>query len=175
MIVDKARKKYAKRLKKQDFGNVMLAKTYHSIHTCSIFRWWKIIETGDLTWLLKEKREVNAKEGRALEFLYKCMQKEYKEQIPKSDEQISYESAQAELFDCLMTRMIDQDDTQFTFIEIAKDKLQKFIDNSSTEKPNLYTLKISLEKILGIKINVQECTVAEFYGYIDFANKQHNE
>lgn len=144
-----------------------------SIHTCSIFTWWQIRETGDLTFLLKEKREVDKEEDKCLRVIYAQMLKEYSLAIPPTEEEIRLMDLYNEALEAIKIRILDKDDTQWTVIDIVKSQIEALTTKNDGEKPDLFQYKTILQKIIGTPINVYKCSVVEFYGYIKFAESQN--
>ncbi len=143
---------------------------YDSIHTCPIWNWWHIRKTRDLSFLLSKKRILSDKEKKKFQDIYKKMLAEYEQEIPKSDAEKRAQELRDELIDRCLTRVIDKDDSQWTWIDLAKKELEDMAPEQGDEV-SLYQIKISLEKFLKIPIDIKKCTVIEFYEYVKYANE----
>jgi hypothetical protein len=168
--VDK-RIEYAKRL--QGCLNGLRLKTYSSIHTCSIFIWFQIRETGDISLLLKEKNKVKNDEIKCLRMIYMQMLDEYIKLKGDNEEENKLRELTNEIIERVQKRIIENDNSQWTWIDIAKQKIDDMV-KSNPEKNDLFKMKVTLEKIVGVPINVYQCSVADFYGYVKFAEEQNN-
>ena len=143
-----------------------------SLHTISIFTWWSIRETGDLTLLLKEKRAVSPIESKCLAIIYTELQDEYIKVIGWSEEQKRAFELKMEIIEC-NKGILNGDDTQWTWLDIAEQEL-KGLEEGSPEKSNLFTLTASLEERLKIPINPYACSVVMFDAYLKRV-KESNE
>lgn len=145
-------------------------RCYNSIEVLPVYNWMKINDTGDYTFLLKEKYKCSKFELLALAARWKKIYDQYIFTFGFNDNFLDVLEIQKKIA-LLQIEWAETDDGILeTFIDIEKVKLEK--KNSQLQKGDFYQLKMYLEKSLGFKINPKECTVIEFYNYIKQLDKK---
>lgn len=142
----------------------------YSITTLSILKWWRLHETGDLTNLLKVKRDIDKIEANALNLLYKNMREEFFAEFGLGEELIKQGELMKEII-LLTNEMIQNDDISLlNDIEEKQEELKK-LQNKNTNKASLLEVAANVRKIVGVEININTCTVGDFFTYINMIKK----
>lgn len=166
---EKAKKPYS--LTFADVLRRMEKESYNSIDYLPILKWEKIAKTGNMKLLLKEEREVNIVEANALKMIYTNMRDEFIKVFGwPEDKQKAIELMQEIVYRNLVLQATG-DIQQLTFIEIAELSLNELLAVTS-EGVSLVDLCVALEEVLKIPIDLDKCSVAKFYGYINRAKKK---
>lgn len=146
-------------------------EAYSSIYHIPILAWWLLSETGDPTNILKQKRGVTKMEADCLNFMYAMLRDEFRKVFGWGD---SKEREIELIQEIIMRNLIlqsEDDISQLTFIELAELELKEIVNSNNNAKNDLISLAISLEQALKVKIDINTCSVAMFYGYIKQAEK----
>ena len=189
---DKAKKEYSKVF--TECLARMRRLSYSSIHTCPIFIWYQLMESGKPDLLLKEPREIvfahiptRAEElelekelkleVNCLNFIYAEMRNELIKEFGWGESKMKEIELIQEIIDRHQKLQADGDATQYTWIKIAEEKLQEiWADNKEQNgKGTLIETAVALESTLKISIKINECPVAMFYGYIKMAEKMNKK
>lgn len=161
-----ARKAYAKKF---DVIHQSLKKECSwNIHNCSILQWWRIGETGDLTLLLKEKREVSNPELNALRSYWRGIQNQQIKEFGWPEKTRERIELMRELVEKRCDMIINADNSLLTDIEIAEQRLDK-LNKQEGDKANLAEICATLEKVIKVQIDIEKCSVWKHFGYIKMA------
>lgn len=176
LFVRKKVKEYRK--KKKDINAVLpllRKECFCSINTLSIFAWWTIRETGDLTLIMREKREISPVEAHCLNIIYQELENEYIKVIGWSDEQKQIFELQNEIIEYSKKILPPEcDDTLWTWLDIAQQNLKE-IKSRTTGKANLLQIVVSLEKVCKVSLDIDKCSVSKFYAFIKMAENTSSE
>jgi len=165
----------------QKLKKYYLSKCYSSIDELPIYYWDKIIETHNVAFLLKKNyKQMNVKRVNALsEYVliqyWNGIQNDYINRFGFSESFLEIFRKEKQIAKLTAKLIISGDATVQTFINIAKFEADQ-LRNKNLRKMDIYETKTQLEKLMGFKINMFETTVAEFFGYINSAekiNQQH--
>jgi hypothetical protein len=131
-----------------------------------VWNWWKIHETKDLKYLLKEDKELTVHANDVFDKIYSDfisifgVSENYKEYLNKL---IEIELAETEM-------LLNDDPSMETFIDIMKVELDDI--KGASEGGTYMDTAIAVEKNMGFKLNTKEISVFDFYSYIKALEKQ---
>jgi hypothetical protein len=130
-----------------------------------VWNWWKIHETKDLKYLLKQDKKLTPHADIIFDKIYSefisifGVGENYKQYLEKLKE-----IAIAEI-----DMVLDKDPAMETFIDIMKVELEE-IKNAGSGGTYMDTA-IAVEKNMGFKLNTKEISVFEYYSYIKSLEK----
>ena len=131
-----------------------------------VWNWWKIHETKDLSYLLKEDKKLTHHAEGVFDSIYSDfirifgVSENYKQYLNKL---VEIELAEIDM-------LLNDDKSLETFIDIMKVELD---DLKSVQGDGTYMdTAIAVEKNMGFKINTKDISVFEFYSYIKSLEKQ---
>jgi len=151
-------------------------QTYPSIHTCSIYLWYQLREQNDLTWLLKEKREVTPIESKCLAIIYKAMENEYLKEVGISDKTMAIIETEREIIELCCRIWNEGDDTAWTWLDIAEDKLKNLTTDPGGKGATLLQNVVAIERICKCpSIDILTCSVAKYNAYVKMAEDINNQ
>lgn len=137
---------------------------FNSIDELPIWNWWKVSETGNFIYLLKENDYNN--EDYSLE--------SYKNWLDLQDEYLEFFGMDSDFQKILRLKkqwidkkskyIIDNDRFSLTEAEIIESKIKEITDNNKTL--NQDSTIILLEEKLGREIDPKKISVKKFYNYI---------
>lgn len=139
---------------------------YQSVEDLPVWNWWKIHETKDLKYLLKQDKKVTVHANGIFDKIYSefisifGVGENYKRYLEKL---IEIDIAETD-------KILNNDPSLDTFIDIMKIELDEI--KSSTEGGSYMDTAITVEKNMGFKLNTKEISVFEYYSYIKSLEKQ---
>lgn len=127
--------------------------------------WINIIETGEFRYLSKY-----GKICKRAHAVYDRIQDEIIDTFGVSDEFLMIRRAEidAELLRCEIVETGDR--TRQIFVDLAEQEIEE--RQKKMTKADVVESVIWIEKELGLKINIKEITVFEYYKYMEFIQKQ---
>jgi hypothetical protein len=138
---------------------------YQSVEELPVWNWWKIHETRDLKYLLKQNKKLTLHADAIFDKIYSefisifGVGENYKQYLEKLKE-----IAIAEI-----DMVLYKDPSMETFIDIMKVELEE-IKNANSGGTYMDTA-IAVEKSMGFKLNTKEISVKEYYSYIKSLEK----
>lgn len=142
---------------------------YNSINDLPVYNWWKLNETGDLIWLLREPCKPTSIQMGILSEKYSRIMQEFYSVYGISDEYRNILNKQREIALLKCTYIITGDRINETLIDIAKFELSEMVKQETDI--TFYDIKAIVEKQMGFRIDARSCTVAEYYSYIKIIEK----
>lgn len=146
---------------------------YKSIDEMPIYNWNKIHETGDLRYMLHEKKTIEPYEFRFLLKRWKKIYEEYVSRFGLSEDFLSILELEKNIALLKIEKAERGDENMQTFIEIDEIKLQKKRAELSGVQSDFYDIKAAIESNLGFHIDPKKCTVVEFYSYLKNIKKKN--
>ena len=144
---------------------------YKNIDEMPIYNWFKVQETNDLTWLLKEKEDCTTKQMLVLEMYIQKMRDEYIDTFGISDTYRKILVLQGELACLEIDFIIKQDKKIRVFINLKRNELEKLIAKS--QKKDSVNIQVHASKYMGgALINMKTTSVKEFYGILAEMQKE---
>lgn len=145
-------------------------KTYTGIDQLPIYNWWKLHETGDVTYLLKERTPAGATHTAALSIIWKSVYNEYIKLFGFGEVFMDIINKQKQIALLKVEMIVTGDRSIQTFIDLSNLELEQ-LRGSIKENSNFYEYKGQLEKFLGFKVDIMQTSVSEFYSYVKLAEK----
>lgn len=143
--------------------------SYKSIDDLPIYNWNEIHRTGNLVYLLRERKKLNEFEKVSLGRRWTKIYDEYIKHFGFSETFIKVIEKQMYIAELMIEKAETGDKTINTFIEIERRALEKL--KEKTGDGDFYESKAMMEKQLGFTIDVKKCSVVEFYSYIKSIEK----
>lgn len=145
------------------------AELYDSIETMPIYNWFKINETNDLRWVLKDFNAQIGINAKALLNAWNKIFDEFIEVFGIPDKLREIMEMKRDIMILESQVALKGDRTRLPFIEIKRDALEKLL--KSEKKGVINQAKIYVEKFMGFRLNEKETSVKEFYGYVNALNE----
>jgi hypothetical protein len=141
---------------------------YKSIEDFPIWNWWKVHETKDLKYLLKENKRLTKHSADIFDKIYS----EFIRTFGISDNYKEYMDKIIEIDIAENEMILGGDSSMETFIDIMKEELKDL--NASSSNGTYIDTAIAVEKNMGFKLNAKELSVFEYYSYIESLKKSTN-
>lgn len=152
--------------------NRLQNRVYDSIDTLPIFRWWKIHETEDFSFLIKDNTEKATEQD--FVFLSETWKKIYSEYIKRfgfGETFLRIKQREASIARLQCELVITGDRSILLAIKVEEAELKK-MKTEQSGKNDFHENKAAIEKAIGFRLDPKSVTVAEFYSYISVI-KQH--
>lgn len=145
---------------------------YRGIDELPIYNWFKINQTNDLTYLLKEKHEVNKRQLPVLERAFDKIYREYIDTfgVPEQLREILILKRDIRVLE--IDIVLTGDFSLQTFIDIKRRELEQLLQKPKEEKVSINDVKAYVEKYMGFRINERECTVKDYYTYVEVLKRE---
>lgn len=143
-------------------------KYYDSIDFLPIINWQKIHETSDVSWLLISKRKPTRREQKKLSDTWEAIYNEYIKIFGLGDSFIRILEKRIQIEQLRLKMVYKQDPSIQTFVDVEREKLKLLENANNTSKQDIYRVKSSIEKVMGIRISMSETSVREFYSYLKY-------
>lgn len=143
-----------------------------SIHTVSILVWFELVEKGDLRLLLKVNREISRMEYRALNIIYKRLRDEYFKEFGFGQREDAKNVLKLRIVNLYCDMVLNDDHRKYSALKKAMDQLERMSKNDTKKDANLIEISTAIKKAAQVEFKINECSVAEFYGYMKIAEKQ---
>lgn len=153
---------YAKNLKRN---------CYKGIDDLPIYNWWQYQSTNNPAWLLVSKREIKPIETILLHGFWQDMQEAYVKMFGFGERFEEIQEKKKEIASLITELILNDNNTLYTFIEIAEGELKELQKETKGEH-NFFETKAAVDKILGFQMNIHTTSVAEFYSHIKLLEKQ---
>lgn len=143
---------------------------YNSIHNLPIGKWFDIHRTNDLNYLSKGKNippNILAK-------VWTVIYDEYIKEFGLGETMKDVVEKEKEIAALRVERIVNDDDSLETFIEIAEIQLVN-LKKSFEGKANFLESKVMLDKAMGFQVDTVNTTVAQYYSYFAILAKQKRE
>ena len=140
---------------------------HNDLNELSAFNWFRCIKTQDLSYLLID-RSIEA-DNEELQKVFKALNDQLIDELGISDDYLDYLHKLRALNIAKATWLISQNNYDFTMYEVARLSFEQ-LEKKSNVKSNQYADKIKAERILGFRIDLKECSVIEYYNYLNEAN-----
>lgn len=149
-------------------------KYYESIKELPIERWFKLAETNDLRWLLKEKKQrLRLRESVKLQGAYELIYQEYMNKFGVNEQLIRVMELKRDIAVLKLDMAINEDPTRETFIDIKEAELKVLMDGNN--KSNSINMKAYIEKYMGFYLDTKVITVEDFYSYMEIIDKENKQ
>jgi hypothetical protein len=147
-----------------------LSKDYfNSIEELPIWNWWKVSETGNLSYL---RRDENYNKNCYPFEEWVFIQNEYLEMFGRTSQHQSFIRLKKKWIDKKADYLISGDRFNLTELDIIESDLSEVTNtNGNTRKEDTV---IFLEQKLGREINTRKISVKKYYDYIDYFSKNNN-
>jgi len=138
---------------------------YKSIDELPIRNWFKIQDTDDITWMLKKKYSVNAKQLAVLAKAFADCQAQYIDTFGLSDNYRKILTLKWEIAVLRSELVMQGKRTNQVYIDLKTLDLKVILTESKASETG--SVKVMIEKHMGFKLNENEVTVKEFYEYLN--------
>ena len=141
---------------------------YQDLEELPIWNWWKIHESKDFKYLLKEDKKLTEHAPLIFDALYS----EFISIFGVGDSYKTYLDKLKEIRIAEIDMVLFDDPSMETFIDIMKTELDdiKMANSGGTYMDTA----IAVEKNMGFKLNTKEISVFEYYSYIKSLEKSAN-
>lgn len=146
---------------------------YNSIEDLPVFNWFKIHETQDFSYLIKNREEARKYDENHINEIWLKIYSEYLDNFGFNDRFKAYLEAKRELEILKIDYSITKDQYFLTFIEVKEAEIKKEFDKHT--KGDYLELKAYLEKFMGFKLNISEVSVKEYYNYLVILTKENEQ
>lgn len=153
------------------FERQLTGNIYQGIATLPIHNWWMIHEKSDFSYLLIRPRKLNIFHKRFLSRVWRNIYDEYIKRFGFSKLFIEIMEKKQEIYVLKCQRIETGDDSMNLFIEVAKKELEELEKRSKADPMSMYQSKLSMEKILGFRLDPKVVPVEEYYSYIEGVKK----
>lgn len=144
---------------------------YKSIEELPIFNWFKIQETNDLKWLMKDPGDCTKGQVSTLETYMQKMTDEYVDTFGISDEHRRILMLKTDIACLEIDFLLNGDRKINTFLKIKRKELEKLITKSQSRETT--NIQVHVSKYMGGSlINMRTTTVKEFYGILQEMKKE---
>ena len=143
---------------------------YQSIEDLPIYCWFKINETNNLEWLLKKKVKVTDYHKQVMVATWDKIIDEFVDTFGIPDKMKEILELKRDIFVLECEMFLSKDPLIKNFIKIKQFELRKLMETE--KKKSTVSAKVYVEKFLGFRLNEKECTVKEFYEYIEAMKQQ---
>lgn len=137
---------------------------YSNLENLPIWNWWKIHETKDFKYLLKDKKKLT-KHAPAI---FDGLHSDFIRIFGVSDSYKKYLEKLIEIEVTEIDMVVNKDRSLETFIDIMKIELDEIAPKDDS---NYMENAIAVEKFMGFKMNPKEMSVFEYYSYINSIEK----
>lgn len=151
-------------LRKRD--EFYLGKYYQSIDELPMWNWVRVYEQKDYRYLLKKGKKVD----RFADVAYLKMQDELVDQHGVGDLFLKILRMKIKISLMQADQVLSGDRTSEIKVKILEDKIKEM--EVGFKDVNIFQTVISLEKVMGFKMDLKTLTVGEFYKYAKFVSKQ---
>lgn len=148
----------------------LFKEAHRTIGELPIYNWNEIHKTGNLSYLLKEKKPLNEFEKVALSRRWVKIYEEYIAHFGFSPSFIEILQRQIRIAELQIEKAETGDNVINTFINIEKRAIEK-LKEANSSGVDFYEAKSQMEKQLGFTIDVKRCSVIEYYSYIKTLEK----
>jgi hypothetical protein len=149
---------------------ILLPLHYDSIDVLPMLNWDKINKKNDLTYLLFKPSKLNEKQIAELQKVWKKIYDEFINEFGFGDHFKSIMDLEIKIARLKLKKIIKNDQSIQNFIN-ANEKMLFELKNKNVGG-DVYDTKMAIEKKLGIRISLGDCTVMEFYKYLNSLKKQ---
>lgn len=143
---------------------------YTSIDDMPIFNWYKIHESADLSYVCVKRKKLNDKQIKIASECWTELYNDYISRFGFSESFLEVIEKQQEIALLMIQRAETGDESIETLIDIRTLELNK--KQGDSPKIDFMEMKSSLEKSLGFRINIKDCSVNEFYSYLKTLEKK---
>lgn len=137
-------------------------KLYEDLDELPILNWFKVHETGDLSWLMKNRKSKSQSEK--LKTHWKELYDMYITAFGFSDHFLKVLKKEAEIALLMIKKAETGNETLQTFIEIKQHQLK--LSQQASSKADFYQIKGVMDKFFGFGSNSKKMSVMEFYSNI---------
>lgn len=148
---------------------IELPEHYTSIDYLPMLNWDKINKQNDLTYLLIKPAKLNEEQVKELQKVWKAIYEEFISVFGFSEHFKDIVNLEIKIARLKLKRIIKNDNSLQNFI-IANEKILAEVKSKNTVS-NIFETKQIIEKKLGFRIPLAECSVREFYEYINSVKK----
>jgi hypothetical protein len=144
---------------------------YNSIDELPIFNWFAIEEKNDITFLLKDKKEITPDQRALLLVVWDSLIAQYIDEFGISD------SMQEIMLVKKYIKILEIDQELYginntTFIEIELERLKELSQKGQNISNN--EVKAYVEKYMGFRLDPKVITVKEYFYYLRVMNKENS-
>lgn len=147
-------------------------KLHNSIEEMPIYNWWKIHETKDISYLFKKeidakkyKKNITLEDNKFLSIRWQRLYNQYIQRYGFSDEFLEVIEKERQIALMKIEMFESEQFTMETAIEIEEYNLNKKKESKIKVKSDFYQNKALIEKRVGFRIDVKNCSVVEFISY----------
>ncbi len=151
---------------KRDWSRLSLRESqpnlYCSIDELPIYNWWKVNQTKDYSYLLKDKSIVC--DEIILKNTWELLYREFLSTFGISESFKDYLELIRDIEILKLEKAIEQEEYLQTFIDIKEAELSEIVDQKNEDKFDKVRAYIS--KFMAFRIDEKVVTVKEYYGYL---------
>lgn len=147
-------------------------KYYDTIEDLPMYNWRKINKTNDINFLCYEGKAKTWKQIKTLNEVLQNIKNQFIDTFGISEAYRTELEIKRDILVIEASIATTGDRSQENFKRIKQKELERLYSELE-ETDNAIGDKAIVEKFMGFKINDKECTVAEYYGYIELL-KKHN-
>ena len=156
--------KFGKQSKDKIVEKFQLPEYYNSIDTLPMIRWDKINKKGDVTELLVKRVELTELQKIELQKVWLNIHKEYIDTFGFGEHFKDVLNLEMKIARLKLKLIIKNDESIKNFIKADEKRLLEL--KNKNVGGDIYDAKHAIEKNLGIRISLNECSVTEFYKYL---------
>lgn len=152
--------------------STVLFHTYKSIDDMPIYNWFKIHDTGDLKHLLINKDRLSEEGKIIIQRRWKKVYDQYLKRFGFGDSFTWLIEKQRQIALLMIEKAETGNLVLETFIDLAEAEIEKKNIETKKTSSDFFEIKNFVEKEVGFRIDVKQCSVSEFYSYVKTLNKK---
>lgn len=156
-------------LKKKLQRKILLPAHYDSIDFLPILFWAKLHEKGDMVWLLEKKKRISNDQKKELKKVFEKIYEEYINVFGFGENFTDVLELQIKIAKLKLKKVTTDDLSIDNFIRANEIKMEAI--KKRNIGGDIYKTKEAIEKKIGIRIPMAECSVREFYSYLKSVKK----
>lgn len=145
---------------------------YKSIDEMPVYNWFKINESNNVKWLLKQDRELTEMEVNELLDQWQTVFFEWIDTFGIPDKMRQVLELKRDIWVLEKEMYLEKDPSKQTFIDIKKYELEQLLKAEEKEHhETANVIKAHIEKFMGFRVPEKETSVKEFYSYLELVKR----
>jgi len=146
------------------YGKLFLVNYYATIHDLPAHNWFRVHDTGDMSYLLRNRKKIGTMRQYLLSGVWADLYDQYIEAFGFSKEFLTILEKQKEVALLQCEKIMSNDKSLNAIINVAKSELNDM--RKDTSGGNYMTARMHIEKVTGVPFNLRTNSVYEFYSYL---------
>ena len=141
-------------------------KVYEGVDFLPVFRWWRIHETNDVSFMLINRRPLRMGESVILAQRFEKVFEEFIERFGFSEQTLLLMAKRRHIARLKVKKIVTGDQSLNTMIEIEKEKIRLLEQEMKAEHQESLEMKANVEMICGYQIDSHRMSTSEFYSLL---------